>query len=84
MTELETKLLNALTGLTKHVESLESRLQGMTKNYGILSKGLEALEKQVLGTGEMHRILTSQLESSQSSQTVLLQQLDMLQKLLKR
>ncbi len=84
MTELEKRLLDALTDLTKHVESLESRLQGMTRNYGILSKGLEALEGRVVNTAELHRILTSQLESSQSSQTVLLQRLEGLQKLSKR
>ena len=79
MTELETRLVQALDGLSQQLEGLEHRLQTMTRNYQILSGQMQDLTAQLAHTGTQHNDLMQRLDDMQSAQTGLEQSLSVLQ-----
>jgi predicted nucleic acid-binding Zn-ribbon protein len=73
MTELETRLLKALEGLSE-------RLELMTKNYRLLSDRTKSLSERLERNENQMKILTSRLGSMTTEQHELLERLESLQK----
>ena len=71
MTEIERRLLEALSALSGQVEALTTRLETMTNNYRVLSNRMEALEKQLNGIGKGEADLIESLQDFVRQQSVL-------------
>jgi chromosome segregation ATPase len=80
MTELETRLVKALDTLSGYVEDVEKRLDGMTRNYQLLSRQMKVLSEQLRSTEDAHSRLMQSLEIERQDQQRLEAQLTALQK----
>ncbi len=78
MTEIETRLMQALDALSEQLQQTTKRLESMTKNYGILVQRIESLESAINSYANSNQRMIEKWTEQQASQSALEQQLQRL------